>query len=228
MLSVVNVTTTRRPAVSRGIVNVRPYHAASLKSGFTPWSSNQSERTTSWPVAPPAPSMPGILPQPQLSSAPGTASGTSFVRTGRSCQRPFSDQRARVGVVARQASSSEPGSGGAPAGSGALQGRATRLRLTASVSGPTSTVPDVPKLCGPIRSVAAPSGIGKSRTQSVQLHVPSKPKTFGHGPTRFPVLSWKLIGMRPFIQPSRPRTRSVVFMRVRSVRTPHSGWSATV
>ena len=83
--SIVNVSTTRFPAASGGIVKSRRYHARSLISARTPWSSNQSESTMRWCV----PQMDGIFPQPQLSCGPGTASGASLETAGRTPQRPL-------------------------------------------------------------------------------------------------------------------------------------------
>ena len=196
-----------------------------------------------------APQMDGIFPQPQLSCGPGTASDASLESAGRTPQSPLRQYRVRVAVDTFHASARDHGSGcsvarerdppdavatscdppeRAPSGSGALHGAVVRLRFTVSVIGPNSTVPAVPKLFRPRLRVTAPSGIGKSRTQSVQSRVPAKPNTFGQPPTILPSLPWNDIGMRPFIHPgSFPGTRSVVFIRVRKVITPHSGLRGT-
>lgn len=223
----VNVTRTRFPAADSGIVKSRRYQTSSARFAFTPWSSNQGDSHVSW-----SPGWDvrtdGTLPQPQLSPAPGTAPAVSFVSAGRSPHRPFRHQRVRVAVDSFHAPSRLHGSAGAPSGSGALHGSFARFRFTSSTSGPYSATPSVPKLCCANVSFTAPSGIGKSRTQSVHSVVPWKPKTFGQPPTIFPSARWKDIGMRPSIHPSFPRTSPIVFMRVRSVSTPHSGRSGTL
>ena len=194
--SIVNVRTTRLPAASAGISKSRRYQARSFSNDLMPWSSNQSESHTSCALYPQLLGelhTDGIFPQPQLSSGPGATPAASFVSAGRNPQRPFSDQRARVADDVFHAPSSDHGSVCAvaqerdppvahacdppawryPSGRGALQGLRARLRFTDSVIGPNSTVPAVPKLLRPMLSITAPSGIGKSRTQSVQSCVPA-------------------------------------------------------